>query len=102
MGERLTRVRHLLAELDVDAILISHPANRRYVSGFPDEDHAPDETSGILFISGREARLFVSPTNLPWALASAGSEIDVVGFRDVGRLPMFSEPISLSGVDALK
>src|ERR1044071_2351784 len=30
------------------------------------------------------------------------SEMDVVGLRDVGRLPMFSAPISLSGVDALK
>ena len=30
------------------------------------------------------------------------SEIEVVGLRDVGRLPMFSDPISLTGVDALK
>ena len=30
------------------------------------------------------------------------SEIDVVGLREVGRLPMFSAPISLTGVDALK
>ena len=30
------------------------------------------------------------------------SEIDVVGLRDVGLLPMFSAPISLTGVDALK
>ena len=30
------------------------------------------------------------------------SEICVVGFRDVGRLPMFSAPISLTGVEALK
>ena len=30
------------------------------------------------------------------------SEIDVVGLREVGRLPMLSAPISLTGVDALK
>ena len=30
------------------------------------------------------------------------SEIDVVGLRDVGLLPMLSAPISLTGVDALK
>ena len=30
------------------------------------------------------------------------SEIDVVGLREVGLLPMFSAPISPTGVDALK
>ena len=30
------------------------------------------------------------------------SEMEVVGLRDVGLLPMLSEPISLTGVDALK
>src|ERR1700694_1803745 len=30
------------------------------------------------------------------------SEIDVVGLRDVGRLPILRSPISLTGVDALK
>jgi Xaa-Pro aminopeptidase len=70
-----------LAELDVDAILISHPANRRYVSGFPDEDHAPDETSGILLVSNSESKLLVSPTNLPWAKASSSPEVEVVGWQ---------------------
>ena len=30
------------------------------------------------------------------------SAIEEVGLRDVGRLPMFSDPISLTGVDAMK
>src|SRR5271157_550247 len=30
------------------------------------------------------------------------SAIEAVGLRDVGRLPMFSDPISLTGVDAVK
>ena len=81
MSDRLARGRQLLAELDVDAILISHPANRHYLSGFPDEDHAPDETSGILLLSDVEAKLLVSPTNLPWATASSNSGLDVVGWQ---------------------
>ncbi|MCA9878031.1 MAG: aminopeptidase P family protein [Thermomicrobiales bacterium] len=81
MSERVARVRRLLAELEAEAILISHPANRHYVSGFPDEDHAPDETAGILLISASEAKLFVSPTNLPWATASANPGIEVVGWE---------------------
>lgn len=81
MSERLSRARQLLAELGVDAILISHPANRHFLSGFPDDDHAPDETTGVLLISEGEAKLFVSPTNLPWALASSGPGIEVVGWK---------------------
>jgi Xaa-Pro aminopeptidase len=81
MSDRLARVRQLLAELAVDAILISHPANRRYVSGFPDEDHAPDETAGILLVSNSEGKLLVSPTNLPWARASSSPEVEVVGWQ---------------------
>lgn len=81
MSERHTRAQELLVDLGVDAILISHPANRRYLSGFPDEDHAPDETAGVLLISEREAKLFVSPTNLPWARASAGPGVEVVGWQ---------------------
>ena len=38
-----------------------------------------------------------APTGWP-----AGRRSTVVGLRDVGRLPMFSAPISLTGVDALK
>jgi hypothetical protein len=30
------------------------------------------------------------------------SEIGVVGLREVGLLPMFNAPISLTGVDAVK
>lgn len=80
MSDRVSRVRKLLADMGVDAILISHPANRHYVSGFPDEDHAPDETAGILLISPSEAKLFVSPTNLPWATASTRPGIEVIGW----------------------
>ncbi len=81
MSDRIGRVRHLLEELGVDAILISHPANRHFVSGFPDEDHAPDETSGVLLVSDRESRLLVSPTNEPWARASADSAVEVTGWQ---------------------
>lgn len=81
MSNRITRGRQLLAEMRVDAILISHPANRRYLSGFPDEDHAPDETSGVLLISETEATLFVSPTNLPWATAATSPGVEVIGWK---------------------
>lgn len=67
---RIERLRELIASTGADSAIITHPANRRYLSGFPDEDYAPDESSGVLVVSGHAATLFLSPTNLPWAEAT--------------------------------
>ena len=67
MIDRLRRLREAAAALGADASIVSHPANRRYFSGFPAGDHAPDQSSGILVVSDEAAILFTSPTNLPWA-----------------------------------
>jgi Xaa-Pro aminopeptidase len=67
MTDRLGRLREVMAAHDASAALISHSTNRRYFSGFPDIDHAPDESSGVLLVTGKDATLYVSPTNLPWA-----------------------------------
>jgi Xaa-Pro aminopeptidase len=62
--------------LEADAALISHPTNRRYFSGFPASDHAPDESSGILLVTANDAVLFTSQTNLPWAVGSVWPTIE--------------------------
>jgi Xaa-Pro aminopeptidase len=67
IAERLAKLRGVLSAQGADTALISHPGNRRYFSGFPAGDHAPDESSGMLVVSEDDARLFVSPTNLPFA-----------------------------------
>lgn len=71
MSERLHHLRNTLANLDADAALVSHPANRHYFTGYPAADHAPDESSGILLVTQSDAALYVSPTNLPWARNAA-------------------------------
>ncbi|MBU4532128.1 MAG: Xaa-Pro peptidase family protein [Eubacteriales bacterium] len=48
--ERLSRVRQVISEQGLDAILVSSPDNRRYLSGFTG-------TSGVLLISADEHRL---------------------------------------------
>ena len=67
MTDRLRRLREATAAIGADATVVTHPANRRYFSGFPADDHAPDESSGILVVADETAILFTSPTNLPWA-----------------------------------
>jgi Xaa-Pro aminopeptidase len=40
MSDRLVRCRRLLAELDLDAVLVSRAGDVRYLSGFRGEDTA--------------------------------------------------------------
>lgn len=63
--------------LDVDAVLITSGTNRRHLTGFSAEDHAPDESSGVVLVTRDSGILFTSPTNLPWARAEARHDIDV-------------------------
>ena len=78
-ANRLNRLRALLAERDLDAALIVHPANRFYLSGFTADDHGPDESSGVLLIDRAGATLLTSPTNLPWA--ESESRVPVAGWE---------------------
>ena len=70
MIDRIGRLRDVMANIGADAAIITHPTNRRYFSGFPAGDHAPDESSGILLVAPDAATLYTSPTNLPWAASS--------------------------------
>ena len=44
MTDRLRRLREATAAIGADETVVTHPANRRYFSGFPADDHAPDES----------------------------------------------------------
>jgi Xaa-Pro aminopeptidase len=75
MSGRIGRLRAVVSRLGADAAIVTHPANRHYVSGFPAGDHAPDESSGALIVTEKSAVLYTSPTNLPWAEASVRSPV---------------------------
>lgn len=61
MSERLNRLRDVLREKELDAIVITHLSNRFYLSGFLSEDHPPNESSGHLVISHDRSVLVTSP-----------------------------------------
>jgi Xaa-Pro aminopeptidase len=61
MSERLARLREVLRERELDAIVITHLSNRFYLSGFLAEDHPPNESAGHLVISQDRAVLVTSP-----------------------------------------
>lgn len=80
-ADRLERVRGILRDTGLDAILITNPANRRYLTGFTAEDHAADESSGVVLVTRDDATLIVSPTNLPWAKAETDPAVTVTPFE---------------------
>ena len=55
--QRMKRVRAILAGRGLDALLITCPENRRYLSGFTAEDVGISESAGALLILRREAIL---------------------------------------------
>lgn len=50
LGRRIARLRERLLELKLDGMLVSHPSNRRYLSGFIGFDLPPLDTAGWLLI----------------------------------------------------
>jgi Xaa-Pro aminopeptidase len=71
MTQRLDHVRAILAERNLNAVLVTLPANRFYLSGFTAADHGPDESAGVLLVDRCDATLLTGATNLPWAEAEA-------------------------------
>jgi Xaa-Pro aminopeptidase len=67
----------VIDELGLDAVLITNGTNRRYLTGFSAEDHAPDELSGVVLLDRNSTTLFTSPTNLPWARSEVRSHVEV-------------------------
>ena len=75
MTDRLDRVRDILRQRGLDALMISHPANRFYLSGFTADDHGPDESAGVLLVEPAAATLLTGATNLPWASSEVGTGV---------------------------
>jgi Xaa-Pro aminopeptidase len=71
MAQRIRELRAQLQAKELDAILITHPANRFYLSGYTAEDAPPNESAGCLLITGDAAYLVTSGTNENQARAQA-------------------------------
>ncbi len=83
-GQQLATLRAELRERDLDALLITHPSNRFYLSGYTATDIAPNESAGCLLLGPDSAYLITSGTNENQARAQA-TAFEVV--RREGKLP---------------
>lgn len=60
MQDRLSALRDHLASAHLDAIVVTHPSNRFYLTGFTAEDHPPNESAGHVVVSLDRAVLVTS------------------------------------------
>lgn len=51
--ERLARLQAVLARKEISALLVTQPANRRYLSGYTAADHGIQESAGVLLVPRR-------------------------------------------------
>ncbi len=59
--DRVTKLRKRLEDLELDAVVVTHPSNRRYLTGFEGDDIPPNESSGHVVIGLDRAVIVVSP-----------------------------------------
>jgi Xaa-Pro aminopeptidase len=69
--ERVDRVRAAMSDRSLDALLITHPSNRFYLTGFTAEDIAPNESAGHLLLTATGAVLVTGSVNVTQAGAQA-------------------------------
>lgn len=71
MAQRVPDLRAQLRERGLDALLVTHPSNRFYLSGFTGDDIPPNESAGCLLIAADAAYLVTGPVNVEQARAQA-------------------------------
>ncbi|MBX5446128.1 aminopeptidase P family protein [Sphaerobacter sp.] len=63
MPDRLAVLRERIAELGLDAIVITHPSNRYYLTGYTGDDIPPNESGGHVIVTADRAVLVTSTVN---------------------------------------
>lgn len=73
-AHRLLRVAEMIRENSADALLVSHAGNRRYLTGFRDDDDQVDESSGWVIVEADgTGTLFCSAMDAEEAARDVGS-----------------------------
>ncbi len=101
LHERIAAARRVLSDNGWDAILVTNPANRRYLTGFTADDHGADESSGMLLLSAETAELYVSPTNLPWAEAEVSRDLVTVVASQTSRIESAADQVTSLGANTV-
>ncbi|MGO8951030.1 MAG: M24 family metallopeptidase [Ktedonobacterales bacterium] len=94
-ASRIDRLRQTLQQLSLDALLVTNPENRRYLSGFTGEDSGID-SAGALIVTGSRVLLLTDARYLEQAEREApGLEIKR---REAGQAPLAAQELMAAGV----
>jgi Xaa-Pro aminopeptidase len=85
-AERLQRLRAAFETHGIDALLVSQPESRYYLSGYTGHDLPPRDSAGYLLVSSAEALLLTDPRTTEQAEREA-AEFEVVTYSSTGRGP---------------
>ena len=69
--QRVAALRASFADAGIDGLLVTHPTNRRYLTGFTADDTPPNESSGHLVISNDQITLVTGSVNITQAEAQS-------------------------------
>jgi len=87
---RLYRLRQSLAARKLDAVLISQPENRRYLSGYTVPDHGIAESSGLLLIRRQGTPYLITDSRFSEQAVKETSDYKVV-LHTKGVLPLLKK-----------
>lgn len=85
-SQRLERLRAALEAHHVDALLVSQPESRFYLSGYAGHDLPPRDSAGYLLISADKALLLTDPRTTEQA-EHESPEYEVIGYGSGNRGP---------------
>ena len=58
---RLARLRELMAQRELDGLLVSQPESRYYLSGYTGKDLPPRDSAGYLLVTAHQSQLLTDP-----------------------------------------
>ncbi|MBA2450978.1 MAG: aminopeptidase P family protein [Chloroflexi bacterium] len=99
--QRIERVRALFAEAEVDALLVSQPESRFYLSGYTGHDLPPRDSAGLLVIAHDGSVLLTDPRTSEQAEQEA-PDYEVVVYSPANRVTArLAETVQQLGVGRL-
>jgi Xaa-Pro aminopeptidase len=84
--QRLDRLREAMRRDQIDALLVSQPESRFYLSGYTGHDLPPRDSAGYLLVSADRALLLTDPRTTQQA-EQESPEFEVVTYRAGSRAP---------------
>ncbi|MCK9293779.1 MAG: aminopeptidase P family protein [Desulfobulbaceae bacterium] len=98
--EKLNELRRILKNSKIDALLVTQPENRRYLSRYSATDSSISETSGVLLILRRGTPLLLTDSRFELHAASEARGFEIMLYPR-GLLPLLQKLLPKMGVRRL-